>query len=101
VVAITVSTGGGTANKPPVAAFSWTPVSPVSGAPTRFDASASTDDGSIVKWVWAFGDGGAKDTASGKIANHTYATPGSFGVTLWVTDDFGVTVSLNKQVTVR
>jgi penicillin-binding protein 1A len=101
VVAITVSTGGGTTNKPPIAAFSWTPAAPVSGAPTRFDASASTDDGSIVKWVWAFGDGGAKDTASGRIANHTYATPGSFDVTLWVTDNSGVTVSLSKRVTVH
>jgi membrane peptidoglycan carboxypeptidase len=100
VVALTVSNGGSGANRPPTAAFSWTPASPASGSPTKFDAGASTDDGSIVKWVWEFGDG-AKDTSAGKVANHTFAAPGSYDVTLWVTDDKGTTVSLTKHVTVR
>jgi penicillin-binding protein 1A len=100
VVALTVSTGGTSTNKPPVAAFSWTPASPASGSPARFDASASTDDGTIVKWVWEFGDG-AKDSSSGKAVNHTYGAPGAYDATLWVTDNSGVTVSLTKRVTVH
>ena len=100
VVALTISTGGPSTNKPPTAAFSWTPATPTAGTPTRFDASASTDDGSITKWVWEFGDG-AKDTSSGKVANHTYAAPGSYDATLWVTDNSGTTVSVTKHVTVH
>jgi PKD repeat protein len=83
-----------------VAAFSWTPASPAAGASTRFDGSASTDDVSIVKWVWEFGDG-AKDSSGGKTSTHTYAAPGSYDVTLWVTDNSGVTVSTTKHVTVH
>lgn len=101
VVTLTVSTGGGTPiNKPPKAAFDWSPNKPAAGAEVKFDAGASTDDGTITKWVWEFGDGG-KDTTSGKLAKHTYAAPGSFDVTLWITDDKGVTVSLTKKITVK
>jgi len=101
VVTLTVSTGGGTAaNKPPKAAFDWTPKKPSAGAEVKFDAGASTDDGAIAKWVWEFGDGG-KDTTSGKLATHVYAGPGAFNVTLWITDDKGVTVSVTKQITVK
>jgi penicillin-binding protein 1A len=100
VVALTVSTGGASVGKPPVAKFTWTPSSPAAGASVRFDASTSTDDGAIVKWVWEFGDG-AKDTSSGKVANHAFTAPGPFDVTLWVTDDSGTTVSLTKRVTVH
>jgi penicillin-binding protein 1A len=100
VVALTISTGGSAVNHPPTAAFSWTPAVPAAAAVTRFDASASTDDGSITKWVWEFDDG-TKDTTSGKIANHTFATPGPYDVTLWVTDNSGTTVSLVKRVTVH
>jgi penicillin-binding protein 1A len=97
VVALTVSTGG-SADTPPTAAFVWTPASPAAGSPVRFDASASTDDGSIAKWVWEFGDTGS---GSGKIVNHTYTAAGSYDVILWVTDDTGTTVSITKRVTVR
>lgn len=103
VVTIVVSNGGGTAgSKPPVAAFTWTPAAPASGAAVTFDASASTDDGTIVKWIWEFSDGtsGSK-TASGKTTTHTYAAPGTYSVTLWVTDDSGKTVTLTKSITVK
>lgn len=100
VVALTVSTGGEGAVRPPTAAFSWTPASPGAGAAVRFDASASSADGSITKWVWEFGDG-ARDTSSGKIASHTYPTAGSYDAMLWVTDDSGTTVSITKRVTVH
>ena len=99
VVALTVSTGGASTGHPPTAAFSWTPASPSVGGAVKFDASASTADGSITKWVWEFGDG-ARDSSSGKIASHTYAAAKTYDVVLWVTDDAGTTVSITKQVTV-
>ena len=51
-----------------------------------FDGSASTDDGRIVSYVWNFGDGGS---GSGQRATHDYSLPGTFQVTLTVTDNRG------------
>jgi penicillin-binding protein 1A len=100
VVTLTVSNGGTTTNQPPTAAFTWSPTSPSSGATVHFDASASTDDGTIAKWVWGFGDG-SKDSSSGKTASHRYTAAGTYSVTLRVTDDSGTTVSITKHVTVK
>lgn len=101
IVTLTVSTGGLAANKPPTASFSFTPVSPSAGATVKFDASASADsDGSIAKWVWEFGDG-SKDASGGKSASHKFSAPGTYGVTLWITDDKGATVSITRNVVVK
>jgi len=98
---VTVGTGGGGTNRPPVAAFDWSPKPAIATKATNFDASASSDrDGTIVKWVWEYGDG-VKDASSGKTANHKYAAPGSYDVTLWITDNGGMTVSITKRVTVQ
>lgn len=49
------------------------------------DAAESSDpDGVIVAYDWTFGDGA---TATGKEANHTYATWGTWEITLKVTDN--------------
>ncbi len=98
VVVLTVSTGGTSTNKPPTAAFSWSPANPATNANIHFDASASTDDGTIVKWVWEYDDG-TTDSSSGKAAVHKFTTAGPHEVTLWITDNGGTTVSLTKTVT--
>jgi PKD repeat protein len=65
-------------------------ISPSSGAaPLTIDASGSTSsdaDGTIASYAWDFGDGA---TASGVQAQHTYANPGEYTVTLTVRDDKG------------
>jgi len=91
-----VSTGAA-ADQPPVAVFT-PPASPKAGAAQVFDGSASTDDGSITTYYWEFGDGA---TGSGKKTNHTYETPGTYEVTLWVTDNGGKQHSVTKQVVVK
>ncbi|MDP2647666.1 MAG: S8 family serine peptidase [Candidatus Yanofskybacteria bacterium] len=50
-----------------------------------FDGSGSYDpDGSIVSYIWAFGDGTSE---SGVTVNHVYVNPGTYTATLTVTDD--------------
>jgi len=61
------------------------------------DASASGDvDGTIASYRWDFGDGG---TATGRTAQHTYASAGSRTVTLTVTDDDGARTTVTRSVT--
>lgn len=81
--------GGGTpgTNKPPVAAFSAT----VDRLSLQLDGSTSSDaDGQVSQWRWEFGDG---SSASGAKASHSYAAPGTYAVTLTVTDNQGATAS--------
>ncbi len=56
------------------------------GRTCSFDSSGSSDDHGITSRAWAFGDGG---TATGTVAVHTYATSGTFQVSLTVTDTAG------------
>jgi large repetitive protein len=88
---VTVKAG---TNVAPTASFTATS----QGLSVAVDGSASADaDGSIASYAWTFGDGA---TASGVTAAHTYATGGSYSVTLKVTDNAGATNSTQQQVTV-
>lgn len=74
------------ANQPPVADPGG-PYSGVSGQPVHFDGSGSYDpDGTIVAYLWDFGDG---SNAVGAAPVHTYDAPGTYTVTLTVGDDGG------------
>jgi PKD repeat protein len=85
-------------NQPPTASFTFSPSSPAVGQTVTFDASSSYDpDGSIVSYSWNFGDG---STASGAVVQHSYSSPGTYTVTLTVTDNNGLTASISKQITV-
>jgi PKD repeat protein len=57
------------------------------GLTCSFDASSSTDDGTVTSYAWTFGDG---QTGTGLKPSHPYATAGPKTVTLTVTDDLGV-----------
>jgi len=80
-------------NAAPVAEFALESRSSVVGQPVRFvDESADpSPNGSIVHVAWDFGDG--TYLAGGPVASgeyeHTYATAGTYTVTLYVVDDDG------------
>ncbi|GIG28925.1 PKD domain-containing protein [Cellulomonas marina] len=62
------------------------------------DGSSSTDsDGTVRSWAWTWGDGA---TSTGTTASHTYRSAGTYPVTLTVTDDWGLTSTTTRQVTV-
>lgn len=72
-------------NVPPTAAFSLA----CDFLACELNAGDSSDgDGVLTAYAWDFGDGG---TASGAATDHTFAAPGTYTVSLEVTDDDGAT----------
>jgi PKD repeat protein len=63
-----------------------------------FDASGSSDDGTIVTYAWVFGDGVGD---GGESVSHTYSTAGVFSVQLTVTDNDGDTGNVSLEVDVK
>lgn len=82
-------------NEPPVAAFAIS----VSGSEIALDASTSSDaDGSVVEYVWDFGDG---TSATGATVRHTYREGGHHTPKLVVTDDGGfVDIAIGDTVSI-
>jgi PKD repeat protein len=84
--------------QPPVALFVYSPTVPLVNQIITFNGSASYDtDGTIVSWMWTFGDGG---TASGEVVTHSYTSPGTYQVNLTVTDNNGLSGMKTEQITV-
>ncbi|HSC03251.1 MAG TPA: PKD domain-containing protein [Solirubrobacteraceae bacterium] len=85
-------------DEPPVAAFAVDAASPEAGQPVAFDGSSSSDsDGLVIAHIWDFGDG---HRAYGSKPSHTFATPGTYTVTLTAVDNAWQRASINQQVTV-
>jgi len=83
----------------PEAEFVFSPSSPGIGTEVFFNGSASTaaPGRRIVSYRWEFGTG---DSASGAVVSYRYDEPGSYNVTLVVTDDTGVRGTASETVTV-
>lgn len=85
-------------NEPPTAKMAFKPISGQAPLYVVFDGTSSTDeDGSIEAWSWDFGDG---ETASGSIVSHRYMVPGTYTVTLTVSDDLSGTGTSSAEVIV-
>ncbi|KAF5432432.1 PKD repeat-containing protein [Candidatus Methanophagaceae archaeon] len=88
-------------NQPPIVSFSYSPANPVINQTVTLNASDSKDhDGNITNYEWGFGDSGNTTNTTMPITNHTYASAGTFTVTLTVTDDEGATNATSQVITV-
>ena len=79
----------------PVAIPSLATRNPVAGSPVAFNGGLST--GGISAYAWTFGDGAL---GSGATTRHTYAKPGTYTVTLTVTDLAGFTSTRSLTVVI-
>lgn len=88
----TILPGGPTPN------FTITPAAPAPFTDVLFDATTSTAAvGTVItSYSWSFGDGG---TASGQVVTHRFV-PGTYLVTLTVTDSNGIAASKSQQITI-
>jgi DNA-binding beta-propeller fold protein YncE len=78
-------------NQAPMASFDAAPGS--AGSATQFDASGAADpDGTIVRYDWDFGDGNRLPDG-GPSPQHVYTQPGTYTVTLVVTDNEGASTT--------
>jgi len=67
-------------------------------SPVSFSSAGSVDsDGTIVSYLWEFGDGATSNQAN---PSHTYATAGDYLAKLTITDDKGATGLASATVTI-
>ncbi len=80
-------------NSPPGASFAFS----CSDLICSFTNTSTDSDGSVVAWSWDFGEGASSVEQS---PSHTYASDGTYTVTLVVTDDGGGIDTNSQGVTV-
>ncbi len=83
-----------------MANFTIHPSKPIVGEEVTFNASSSYDpDGVIVSYAWDFGDGNTTVT-SAPVVKHVYASPGTYTVSLTVTDNLSASSTASKTLDV-
>jgi len=87
-------------NKPPIAAFTYSPPNPRVCESIVFNASASYDpEGSITSYTWDFGDGNITKISNSLIYHH-YEIPGAYNIILTVVDSGGLKNATSKEITI-
>jgi len=84
-------------NIPPIADFTYSPENPTANDVISFTDTSTDADGTIVSWIWDFGDGA---TSTDRNPTYQYTNAGIYMVSLTVTDDDGATDSVEHDVTV-
>jgi len=85
------------ATNPPTADFTYSPEQPTTWDTVKFTDQSSDSDGTVVTWVWNFGDGGSSNEQN---PTHRYRLPGTYPVTLEVTDNDGLNGTTVREVEV-
>ena len=82
---------------PPVADFSYSPITPSDLQVVTFIDMSTDFNGYIVSWFWDFGDG---NTSTLQNVTHQYADNGSYIVTLIVVDDDQAVNQVSRKISV-
>ncbi|MDD5263263.1 MAG: PKD domain-containing protein [Candidatus Bipolaricaulis sp.] len=83
--------------EPPRAAFSFTPPTPAIQDPVYFSDRSVDTDGSVIAWIWDFGDGRSSRDAS---PVHRFSVEGEYTVRLTVRDSDGLEATESRSVVV-
>jgi PKD repeat protein len=83
---------------PPSVQFAWNPPTPVSGTVTTFSASV-TGGTSPYTYLWTWGDGTPTSSTTSVSAPHTFATAGTYTVSVKVTDSSAIQQSVTATST--
>ena len=98
---LTIVVQGTQPQQPPVARISG-PSAVTVNSPAMFDGSASSDpDGTISQYEWTFETPTALVTRSGVRPSFAWDTPGTYQVTLTVTDNDNLTSTTDTSITVE
>ncbi|MCD6237094.1 MAG: PKD domain-containing protein, partial [Thermoplasmata archaeon] len=84
-------------NQPPVANFSYLPLTPSTEDTIQFNDLSFDPDGFIVNWTWDFGDG---NTSFERNTTHQYSMQGTYNITLTVRDNYTAIDYVTKQIIV-
>jgi hypothetical protein len=85
-------------NNPPTVVFSQPGCT---GRTCAVSSAGTTDtDGGIRSYAWSWGDATADTVTTSTSSSHTYAAAGTFRISLVVTDNWGRTTTVTKDVTV-
>lgn len=113
VVTLTVTNGVGKQstfsrtvqpNRPPAAAFAWTPGTAAIAQTVTFNGSGTTDPDVLAStykdliYSWDLGDGSAIQSGTSPTVTHAFANAGSYDVTLSVDDQRGGTNAVTHTV---
>lgn len=79
----------------PTASFTYSPVIPTTQDIIQFTDTSVDPDGSIVKWIWNFGDNNISTIQHPK---HKYSDNGIYTITLQVTDNYGAVAKKIYQI---
>jgi PKD repeat protein len=88
-----VASAGTPENLPPSADFNWH----CDDLSCQFTDTSTDPDGAVTGWSWQFGDGASSDQAQ---PARVYAEPGTYTVTLMVSDNDGATDGTTTQISV-
>ena len=88
-------------NRPPTAAFNFSPSDPYVGEQVSLTSTSSDSDGSISSERWDLDDDGAFDDATGRHAHVTFSTVGKHKVSLEATDHDGSKTIASTTFTVK
>ncbi len=96
-IKLTSSQYSNVTNEPPVADFTWQPANPKAGDNVIFHSNSYDNDGTITSYLWEFGDGKSSTAAN---PSHVYHEAGNYTVKLTVTDNYGATSYVEKNIVV-